>query len=143
VIGYPVIYPYAYPYDPFSPTTVYTPYPTAPAAPNTYSNVGSVYANAGSVTPGATQTGAIECDADACGGLSFEVAPSSAQVSVDGEFVGSVDEFRSTSTPLALAPGSHYVEVRLPGYRSVGFDVIIAPGEVTPYQGTLEPLRSR
>jgi PEGA domain len=143
VIGYPVIYPYAYPYgDPFSP---YPAAPYAPAAPvpNTYSNV-AASSSAETITAAPPVSGAIECDgAAACGGVSFDISPASAQVWVDGVFVGDADEFDATSTPLLLSPGDHYIEVRLAGYRTASLDVTIVAGEIAPYQGMLERLRLR
>ena len=138
VVGYPIIYPYAYG-DPFSPSSsaMYTP---AASARNTYSNVES--ASGGSVTA-QPATGGVACESAApCGGLSFDITPASAQVLVDGIFTGIVDDFTS-SEPLLLAPGTHYLEIRLPGYRTATFDVTVTSGEVTPYQGTLERLRLR
>ena len=139
VVGYPIIYPYAYPYDPFSPSLPPSYTPAAPSR-NTYSNVESV---SGTLTAAAPLSSAIECDGAACGGVSFDITPASAQISVDGVFAGTVEEFDSTSEPLLLAPGDHYIEVRLAGYRTASFDVTIVSGEVTPYQGTLERLRLR
>jgi hypothetical protein len=142
VVGYPVIYPYAYPYDPFSPTPA-TPYNPAPPARNTYSNVDSL-STAGNVTAESSLPASIACEGSApCGGVSFDITPASAQIYIDGVFAGIVDDFADTGTPLLLAPGDHYVELRLAGYRTASFDVTIAPGEVTPYQGTLERLRQR
>ena len=143
VVGYPVIYPYAYPYgDPFSPYPV-APYTPPAPSPNTYSNV-PTSSSSETVTAAPPLTRAIQCDGAApCGGVSFEITPENAQVLVDGVFVGDVVEFNSTSQPLLLAPGVHYIEVRLAGYRTASFDVTIASGEVTPYQGTLERLRLR
>jgi hypothetical protein len=142
VVGYPVIYPYAYPYDPFSPTSGSSPYSVAPPAPNTYSNVDSLPATSSIVTAASSLPGAISCEASApCGGVSFDIRPTSAQVYVDGTFAGLVEDFDGASEPLLLAPGTHYVEVRLAGYRTATFDVTIAPGEVTPYRGILERLR--
>ena len=60
---------------------------------------------------------------------------------VDGVFAGYAEDFDSTSAPLLLAPGTHYIEIRLAGYRTAAFDVTINGGEITPYQGTLERLR--
>jgi len=71
----------------------------------------------------------------------FDIAPGNAQVYVDGIFAGVVDDFDENSAPLLLAPGAHYVEIRLTGYRTATFDVTIAQSEVTPYQGTLDRLR--
>ncbi len=142
VVGYPVIYPYAYPYDPFSPTSGYSPYTVAPPAPNTYSNVDSLPATSSIVTAASSLPGTIACEASApCGGVSFDIRPASAQVYVDGTFAGLIEDFDGASEPLLLAPGTHYVEIRLAGYRTATFDVAITPGEVTPYQGILERLR--
>ena len=142
VVGYPVIYPYAYPYDPFSPTSGYSPYSVAPPAPNTYSNVDSLPATSSIVTAASSLPGTISCEASApCGGVSFDIRPASAQVYVDGTFAGLIEDFDGASEPLLLAPGTHYVEIRLAGYRTATFDMTIAPGEVIPYQGILERLR--
>ena len=144
VVGYPVIYPYAYPYDPFSPTPGYPPYSAAPPAPNTYSNVDSLPAASSVVTSASSLPAVISCEASApCGAVSFDISPSTAQVYVDGVFAGLVEDFDGASEPLLLAPGTHYVEIRLAGFRTATFDVTITPGEVTPYQGTLERLRLR
>jgi hypothetical protein len=153
-VGYPV-YPYAYPYpfiyEPpaiYVPSEIYvapaTPYsaPTMAAPPpTTYSNVESVGAGAPSIA-------GLACTSDpgspaACGGLSFDISPSNAQVYVEGVYVGTVDSFSPSRPPFALAPGLHYVEVRFPGYRTATFEVTIGAGDVTPFQGALEPLRTR
>lgn len=144
VVGYPIIYPYAYPYDPFSPSSG-VPY-VQPSAPNTYSNVeqpplgGSVT----TLTPASPAPAAIVCEgAAACGGVSFDITPRNAQVYVNGSFAGIVEDYDAASEPLLLAPGDHYLEIRLAGYRTASIDVTVVPGEVTPYQGTLERLRLR
>jgi hypothetical protein len=142
VVGYPVIYPYAYPYDPFSPTSGYSSHGVAPPSPNTYSNVDSLPAASSVVTTASSLPAAISCEASApCGGVSFDLTPSTAQVYVDGVFAGLVEDFDGASEPLVLAPGAHYVEIRLAGFRTATFDVTITAGEITPYQGTLERLR--
>ncbi len=140
VVGYPVIYPYAYPYDPFSPSYG-TSYSSAPPVPNTYSNVDSS-ASAGRLMAAPALPASIACEgATPCGGMSFDITPGNAQVFVDGIFAGVVDDFDDYSAPLLLAPGGHYVEIRLAGFRTATFDITIVAGEVTPYQGTLERLR--
>ena len=145
MVGYPVIYPYAYPYDPFSPTGAYPAYPITPItppAPNTYSNVDTLPPPSSIVTATSSLPAAISCQASApCGGISFDISPSTAQVYVDGIFAGVVEDFDGASEPLLLAPGAHYIEVRLTGFRTATFDVTITPGEITPYQGMLERLR--
>ncbi len=72
------------------------------------------------------------------GGVSFEITPSGAAVSVDGTYVGTVANFSPTSQPLGLTPGRHHIEVRAAGYRTLAFDADVTPGQVTPYQGTLQ-----
>lgn len=78
-----------------------------------------------------------------CGGLSFDVSPADAQVSIEGIFVGAVDSFSPTRAPLVLSPGVHYVEVRRPGYRTETFEVTVGAGAIVPYRGALDPLRTR
>lgn len=142
LVGYPVIYPYAYPYDPFSPTSGPSPYSVAPPAPNTYSNLDSLPAASSIVTAASSLPAGISCEASApCGAVSFDISPATAQVFVDGVFAGLVEDFDGASEPLLLAPGTHYIEIRLAGFRTATFDVSITPGEVTPYQGRLERLR--
>jgi hypothetical protein len=144
VVGYPIIYPYAYPYDPFSPASG-VPY-VQPPAPNTYSNVEQPPLGRGvtSVTLASPAPAAVVCEGAApCGGVSFDITPRNAQVYIDGSFAGIVEDFDAASEPLLLAPGDHYVEIRLAGYRTASMDVTVVPGEVTPYQGTLERLRLR
>jgi len=113
-VGYPIAYPaYAYSY----------PYP--PEAPYPYPNAGPV-----TVAPGS---------AAAAGGLSFEIEPSSAEVYVDGQYVGLSGDFAPTMQPLSLAPGRHHVEIRLAGYQPMSFDTDVMAGQVIPYQGTMQP----
>jgi hypothetical protein len=141
VVGYPIIYPYAYPYDPFTPSGS-TASRVAPPSPNTYSNADSL-ATSSRVTA-APASGRVACEASApCGGVSFDLTPATAQIYVDGIFAGLAEDFDATSAPLLLAPGTHYLEIRLAGFRTASVDATIAAGEVTPYQGSLERLRLR
>lgn len=121
-VGYPVHYPYVvrpYVYPYYAPTypigTVAYPYPAA------------VY----------QAPRAIPVPSETPGGLSFDITPSDAQISVDGQYYGTVGQFTSTQPPLWLTPGVHQVEVRAPGYQTVVFDVEIVSGQVIPYQGSL------
>jgi hypothetical protein len=146
--GYPFAYPYAY-YDPFYspygygypaayppydyayPETTYPAYPPASGYPASAPPPAASYESApGSigVQPGQTNTG----------GLSFEVTPSTAQVFVDGTYVGTVGQFTPTSQPLGLTSGRHQVEIRAPGYRTITFDPDVVAGQVIPYQGVME-----
>jgi hypothetical protein len=108
--GYPVPYTYSYPY----PITVY-----GYGAPR--SEV--------LITPGTS----------AYGGVALEITPYDADVWVDGEYAGKVQDFDGTEQPLTLTPGTHRVEVQAPGYEPMTVDVGIQAGQVIPYRGDLRP----
>jgi len=65
---------------------------------------------------------------NAYGGVSFDVDPRDAAIYIDGEYIGYVDEFGPYDAPLTLPVGLHRVDVRAPGYRTLSFDVSVAPG---------------
>jgi len=150
-VGYPFAYTYGY-YDPF-----YYPYPYSyppyaygypapgyPANPpvNTYPPSSNYPSSApqGSPYPAENPQNSIGVDSNQAntGGLSFDISPSSAELFVDGNLIGTVGQFTPTSQPLGLPAGRHKVEVRASGYRTISFDVDIVAGEVIPYQGTME-----
>jgi len=66
----------------------------------------------------------------------LQVQPTSAQVFVDGEFVGTVDDLQSAVT---VAPGVHRVEFRAPGFDPIVVDIRVAPGGRITYRATLKP----
>ena len=49
--------------------------------------------------------------------------PKSAQVYVDGQIAGVVDDFDSAFQQLKLDAGPHRIELRHPGFESVSFDI--------------------
>lgn len=114
--GYPVTY-----YDSY-----YSPYESYP-----YATVQPGYARppAGAVNERPEQT--------RMGGVSFQITPDTAEVWVDGSYVGTAGQFTPESQPLGLAAGRHRVEMREPGYDLSAFDVDIVAGQVIPYSGTL------
>jgi hypothetical protein len=73
------------------------------------------------------------------GGIAFDITPDNAEVSVDGSFVGYAQDFAPSRQPLTLTLGRHHIEVQAPGMEPLAFDVDIAPGQVIPYRGTLQP----
>jgi hypothetical protein len=73
------------------------------------------------------------------GGISFDITPGDASVSVDGTTVGAAQTFSPSSAPLTLTPGMHHVVIEKPGYQSMTFDSDVTAGEVVPYQGTMQP----
>jgi PEGA domain len=112
VVGYPVPYGYAYPY----PVPVYGYY--APSAPVV-------------VGPNSTQYG----------GVSLEITPPDASVYVDGGYAGLVRDFDGTRETLTLTVGRHHIEINAPGYEPMAFDLDTVPGQIVPYQGSLQPTR--
>ncbi|HET9834613.1 MAG TPA: PEGA domain-containing protein [Vicinamibacterales bacterium] len=122
--AYPYYYPYAYPY----------PYPYSAAVPGYSVAPSTVYPDT-TVEP---NTSSGQPDQSNLGGLSFEITPSTAQVFVDGNYVGTVGQFTPTSQPLGVPSGHHRIEVRQTGYRTMTFEVDVVAGQVIPYQGQME-----
>jgi hypothetical protein len=123
-----------------NPSSGYPPpgYPSSgyPSSPYPSGNPSSGYP-----PPGPESSVGVQPGTTASGGVSFEISPATAMVYVDGTAAGAVADFTPTSQPLALAPGRHRIEVRAPGYQTIVVDADVKAGEVTPYQGTMEPSR--
>ena len=73
------------------------------------------------------------------GELRLKVHPRDAQVFIDGYYAGRVDDFDGVFQSLRLEEGDYQVEIVLPGYEPLAFDVRIFPGEKTTYEGDLLP----
>jgi hypothetical protein len=73
------------------------------------------------------------------GYLHLQMQPGTAQVYVDGYFMGSVDDFRRIIPGRSLEAGAHRVELRAPGYETKAFDVLIPPNETVSYRSDLQP----
>ena len=73
------------------------------------------------------------------GGVALEITPYDADVFVDGEYAGRVEDFDGTTQPLTLTAGTHRIEVQAPGYEPMVVDVGVQPGQVIPYRGDLRP----
>jgi hypothetical protein len=71
------------------------------------------------------------------GELRLKVHPRDAQVFIDGYYAGRVDDFDGVFQSLKLEEGEYQVEVVLPGYEPLAFNVRIFPGEKTTYEGDL------
>jgi hypothetical protein len=135
VTSYPAYPPPAYPPAAYPPTA----YPASPYPPSAYPSTAyppSGYPPSGYPPAGSVQTqGPNQANT---GGVSFEITPGTAEVFVDGEYVGTVSQFTPTSPALGLAPGPHHIEIRAAGYRTLDLDADIVAGQVIPYQGTLQ-----
>ncbi len=108
--GYPVPYMYSYPY----PIVVY-----GYRAPRE-----RVF-----ITPGSPYYG----------GIALEMTPYDADVFVDGEYAGRVEDFDGTTQPLTLSAGQHEIEVQAQGYEPMRVNVEVRPGQVIPFRGDLRP----
>jgi len=76
--------------------------------------------------------------AAAFGSVRVDVQPPVAQIFVDGEYVGTVEDFKSGSG-LPLDAGVHRVEFRAPGYEPLVVDMRIAAGRRITYRGVMKP----
>ena len=65
------------------------------------------------------------------GGLRITGAPREAQVFADGYYVGIVNDFDGIFQHLNLEAGGHRIEIEVPGYQTVAFDVMVQPGRTT------------
>ncbi len=75
------------------------------------------------------------------GKLRIQVKPREAEVYIDGYYAGVVDEFDGVLQGLQLESGNYSVEVALPGFEPLQFDVHVTPGRTTTYKGDLLPER--
>ena len=73
------------------------------------------------------------------GGLRLEITPKTAQVFVDGNYAGVIDDFNGHFQHLDLTPGGHRIEVRQPGFQPLTFQAYIQPGHTTDYKAALAP----
>jgi PEGA domain len=137
IVGYPWwadSYGYPYQYDYQTPAGGYYQTP--------FSGQSDVYGGAGVSAGPSTYWTDLANQPGAASGLTFQVSPASAEVFVDGAYVGTVQDFWADLEPLMIVPGSHRIELRAPGYRTVTLDVTTTAGQVIPYAGELEPLRA-
>jgi len=74
---------------------------------------------------------------DGSGSVRLDVQPAFAQIFVDGEYVGTVEDHAATG--LMIAAGVHRVEFRSPGYEPLVVEVRIAAGRRITYRGVLKP----
>ena len=73
------------------------------------------------------------------GGVALEMSPYDADVFVDGEYAGRVEDFDGMNQALTLASGTHQIEIQSPGYQPLLFNVVIQPGQIIPFRGDLRP----
>jgi hypothetical protein len=72
------------------------------------------------------------------GALRLKIKPRNADVFVDGNYVGVVDDFDGLFQKLHVSGGVHRIEVRAAGYETLVFDARISPDHKTTYEGELK-----
>ena len=76
---------------------------------------------------GSGQAGEMERNMGAS--LHLRVEPTSASVSIDGDFVATGSELRQMENPLAMTPGAHLIEVEAPGFTGAARNIVLENGE--------------
>lgn len=75
------------------------------------------------------------------GSVHLKVKPGSAQVFVDGFYVGTIDSFDGAFQKLTVAAGAHTIELRADGYQTEQFEVLVKPGETVAYKGEMKRIQ--
>jgi hypothetical protein len=73
------------------------------------------------------------------GKLRLDIDQRDAEVYIDGYYAGVIDDFDGRLQGLRLEAGNYQVEVALPGFAPLQFDVHVSPGRTTTYRGSLLP----
>jgi hypothetical protein len=73
----------------------------------------------------------------AYGAIRIVDAPRDAQVFVDGYYAGVVDEYDGVFQHLNLEAGAHRIEIEVPGYPPIAFDVRVEPGQTMTYHANM------
>jgi hypothetical protein len=72
------------------------------------------------------------------GFIHFQMQPGTAEVHIDGLYMGTVDDFRRLIPGRAIEAGEHRVDLRAPGYQAVSLDVLVSPNETVTYRTDLQ-----
>jgi hypothetical protein len=76
------------------------------------------------------------------GGVQLALEPRRAQVFVDGQYAGLVDDFAGYYRHLRLPAGDHRIEVFASGYLPLIFDVTVVPDRTITYRQSLVAVSS-
>jgi hypothetical protein len=76
------------------------------------------------------------------GGLLLQALPPEAQIFVDGHY-GLAEELGPAGATINLDAGSHYIEVRAPGYETLTFRVMIEPNRLVRYRGDMQRISTK
>jgi hypothetical protein len=125
-VGYPI----AYPYWGVPPYVDGNPYPEVPQ------ESGSLYPQ---LPPGSGAADQYPPPTEPGGQLELQLEPGTAQVYIDGYYVGTVWDFNRPGG-LAVEAGPHHIEIRAPGYQTSSFEVKMLPDQPLTYRENLQPL---
>jgi hypothetical protein len=75
------------------------------------------------------------------GGLRIDLPQRDAEVYVDGNFVGTVDNFDGRTQQANLEAGPHQIEILSPEFEPIQFSVNIEPGRTITYRGAMRELQ--
>jgi hypothetical protein len=73
------------------------------------------------------------------GEVKLDVKPKDAQVFVDGDYVGTVDDFNSWYQHMNVEPGKHRIVIRQQGYAPYTMDLRVLPGQNYKIQQQMHP----
>jgi hypothetical protein len=73
------------------------------------------------------------------GAVRLKIRPREAQVFVDGNYAGLVDDFDGTFQSLRMEQGGHKIEIHMPGFEDLEMDVHVQPGRTITLSETLRP----
>src|SRR5262245_7319208 len=76
------------------------------------------------------------------GGVQLALEPRRAQVFVDGQYAGLVDDFAGYYHHLPLPAGYHHIEVYASGYLPLVFDVTVVPDRTIVFRQTMMAVSS-
>lgn len=78
-------------------------------------------------------------DRQETGALDLDVSPGRTQVYLDGQYIGTVDQYDGFPTFLWLEKGTYDLAFFLDGYKTVARQVSVYPGTVIDFDDRLEP----
>jgi hypothetical protein len=78
-------------------------------------------------------------DRNETGALDLDVSPGRTQVYLDGQYIGTVDQYDGFPTFLWLEKGTYDIAFFLDGYKTVARQVSVYPGTVIDFDDRLEP----
>jgi PEGA domain-containing protein len=102
---------------------------------------GPAYGASDAAPSSASSADPVSVQPSEVGRLRLRVEPATAQVYVDGFYMGTVDDFNGSGQDVSLEAGPHRIEIRAPGYETLTFDVKTDPSRTITYRGALRPVR--